>query len=78
MQTATLYTTEQIPFPYYGFQSYRIEVDISNPMRPLQRHVWKSESGETDKVDDWIDSAFPSRMTPDRLIERGFMPNNHE
>lgn len=34
-------------------RSYRIELDITAPERPLQRHIWTLKDGTVD-AEDWI------------------------
>jgi hypothetical protein len=60
------YTTAEIAYSHYGNVSYRIELDLSNPHRHMQRHIWTRETGEVE-AQDWIDAGRIS----ERDLERG-------
>lgn len=68
------YTTDEIPYPLYGQRSYRIEKDLSDPHRPLQRHIWTRDNGEV-YVEEWIRSL--SRGHEDE-IAHGYRPIEQE
>ncbi len=34
-----IYQSKQFSYPHYGMKSGRIEIDLTDPHRPLQRHI---------------------------------------
>ena len=60
--------SKDFPFPHYGLVSGHIEIDLTEPRRPMQRHIWKREDGTKD-VEQWIDTI---RDTAERLLARGW------
>ena len=64
-----IYTSPEISFPHYDFQSYRIELDHQNPRKPLQRHIWTARDGSISK-DNWIQSSFCRRE--EDLLAKGY------
>ena len=64
-----IYTTKEIPFSYYEYSGYRIEIDITDSRRVFQRHVWIRNSGIVEK-DDWIDSSHNNCIANDELIRK--------
>lgn len=62
------YTTKTHSYPHYGMAAYRIEIDISEPLRPLQRHIWTRADGSVDE-EAWIATI---RTSPDKLIATGY------
>lgn len=63
-----IFTSPEIPFNHYDFKSYRIEIDMTQPRVPLQRHIWTNSNG-TMQRDEWVGSVV---QTEKDLIERGF------
>jgi len=63
-----IFTSPQILFPHYSFKSYRIEVDMTQPRLPLQRHIWTMSDGSIQE-DEWFNSLS---QTEEDLIKRGF------
>ena len=61
-------TTIDTTFGHYGFASYRIEVDATEPHRPMQRHIWTRDDG-TVEVEQWIPTISASR---EALLKCGF------
>ena len=50
------HTTLELPYPFYGYKSYRIEV-INDKLKPLQRHIWTTQDGEIE-TQDWINGFY--------------------
>ena len=65
-----IYTSKEVPYPYYGMKSYRIEINAGDPYRWFQRHIWTREDGTTE-VDDWIPTP---RMSQEMLEKKGYRP----
>lgn len=68
--TMTRFTCPETKYGHYGMASYRIELDISEPSRPLQRHIWTRDSGEIE-TQDWIPTF---RVDASKLLARGWKP----
>ena len=49
---------------------YRIEVDLTDPRRILQRHVWTAQDGRV-RIEDWIHIGG---VSADRLLQAGYRP----
>lgn len=65
-----IYTTKDKPYYHYGYISYRIEVDITDPNNVLQRHIWINEIGKT-TYDPWIKSCLNGNK--EKLERSGFV-----
>ena len=63
-----IFQSKDFKFPHYGLKAGRIEIDLSVPERPLQRHIWIREDGSED-AEKWIASI---RDTPERLLAKGW------
>jgi len=63
-----IFTSKECKFNHYGLVSYRIEIDLSMPLRPLQRHIWTRDDG-TEEVQEWILSA---KTTASNLVADGW------
>jgi hypothetical protein len=68
MTDRLILTTSEVPYPYYGMRSYRIEIDLSERHHPLQRHIWTREDGTVD-VQEWI-RTIPE--TKEGALQRGY------
>lgn len=63
-----IYTTKNIAYGHYGMAAYRIEIDNTLPVAPLQRHIWTRDDG-TEMTEEWIRSI---RQSPERLLASGY------
>lgn len=63
-----LFTSTEVPFDQFGFSSYRIEVELSDRFRPLQRHVWTANDGGKE-IDPWIRTLYGD---PDYYLAKGW------
>lgn len=63
--TTTIYKSRTFPYPHYGLIAGRIEIDLADPHRPMQRHIWIKEDGRED-AEGWIPS-LPT--TSQRLLD---------
>lgn len=55
MTQAKCRTTKEIPYPYYGQKSYRIETKITKHAEHFQRHIWTDINGKIE-TEEWIKS----------------------
>lgn len=66
-----IFVSKQNAFPHYEGRhgvAYRIEIDLTQPQRPMQRHIWVMADG-SERPDAWIASL---RDTPENLLARGY------
>lgn len=71
MPETAIFKSKQQPFPHYEGGhgvAYRIEIDLTIPQRPMQRHIWIMADG-SEQVEDWIASLHE---TPENLLSRGY------
>jgi len=71
-----IYETKEIDFKHYDCKSYKIQINLSNPHQPLQRHIFIKINGEQaiDKIiggdsDGWIQSG---KRTEKELLDKGY------
>lgn len=64
-----IYTSKDCPFNYYGFLTYRIEIDLTNNHVPLQRHIWTKNDGSK-REDEWVPTGL--NQTKDKLLKEGW------
>lgn len=50
------YETDWIEFKCYGYTHFKIQT-INDQLRPMQRHVFREESGEI-RAEDWIPAFY--------------------
>lgn len=62
------FTTQEMQYGHFGARSYRIEMDLTNPQRPMQRHIWSMEDGSVD-VRNWI---YAGQRTEADLLRHGY------
>lgn len=68
-ETSAIMTTRTMPFGHYGYAAYRIEMDLTNPHAPLQRHIWTHDDGRIE-AEGWIRSS--GHMTAAELERQGW------
>jgi hypothetical protein len=62
------YESKDISFPYYGYLSYRIQIDMSQRQH-FQRHIWRVDGSIFEEVEGWIPTYITSQ---DVLLQRGY------
>lgn len=76
MSTSNIFSTEQKPL-WWADERYshvRIEVDLTHPWIPMQRHIWTYHDGK-EWVEDWIKSL--PNTTAEKLLGRGWKHVSH-
>lgn len=64
----TIFTSKATAYGHYGLASYQIEVDLTDPRRPLQRHIWTHDDGVVE-AEPWIPTI---NETPAHLLAMGW------
>lgn len=63
-----IYRSPEFPYPHFGLKSGHIEVDLTDPRRPTQRHIWRNADGTHD-YESWIDTIHE---TSANLLAKGW------
>ena len=64
-----IYQSPETKFEHYGYISYVIQVDTTNPRQHWQRHIWKAVDPEMDHSEDWIQTPITDKQL---FTKRGY------